>query len=164
MKKYLIPVTAIVLLFTGMVVAQQDEPMKPADTTMTEEKPAETTMTKAEPAAEKAMPVASFTVEGMACGTGVMDRELEGEATTFPSDIEKVFCWCTVVGCEEPTTVEHVWYHNGEEIARVPLEINYPRARTWSSKNMIPEWAGDWKVDLVDDAGKVVASTSFKLE
>ena len=155
MKKYLTSAIIIALvLFAGMVIAQQDEPAEPVDTMMA----------KTEAPAEEPAIMAKFTVETMACGTAVEDRELQGQADTFPVDTEKVYCWCLITGCEEQTTIEHVWYYGGEEMARVPLDIPYPRMRTWSSKTMMPEWAGDWKVELVDDTGKVLSTVNFKME
>jgi hypothetical protein len=158
MRNYLTSAIVVALvLFTGMVAAQQDVPAEPVDTMMAKTEVHEET-------AEEPVTMTKFTVESMACGTAVEDRELQGQADTFPMDTEKVYCWCLITGCEEQTTIEHVWYYGGEEIARVPLEIPYPRMRTWSSKTMMPEWAGDWKVELVDDTGKALSTVSFKLE
>jgi hypothetical protein len=103
-------------------------------------------------------------IKKFACGTAVEERELQGEATTFPSDIERIYCWSLITGCEEPTTVEHVWYYGNKEIARVPLDVKYPRMRTWSYKTMMPQWIGDWKVELVDIDGQVLATSLFKVE
>lgn len=151
MRKNLVLALMITLaLFTGQIVAQeaQESPTKKA---AAKEQTPETT--------EEAMKVSDF-----ACGTAVEERELQGEAKTFSAETEKVFCWTLIEGCEEPTTVEHVWYYAGEEKARVPLYIKYPRMRTWSSKTMMPEWKGDWKVDMVDEAGKVLATVAFKMD
>ena len=105
-----------------------------------------------------------FQIEVFACGTAVEERELQGEATAFPSTIERIYCWCLIKGCEEPTIIEHVWYYGDEEKARVVLDVLYPRVRTWSYKTMLPEWVGDWKVELVDADGKTLATAEFKFE
>jgi len=116
----------------------------------------------AETAPEK--PTEKFQIEKFACGTAVEERELQGEAAAFPSTIERIYCWCLITGCEDTTTIEHVWYYGEQEKARVVLDILYPRVRTWSYKTMLPEWAGDWRVELVDADGKVLATTEFKFE
>jgi hypothetical protein len=109
-------------------------------------------------------PSAMIKVEKIACGMGVEERELQDEAITFSSETERIYCWSLITGCEEPTVVEHVWYYGGDEKARVALDIKYPRMRTWSYKTMMPEWKGDWKVEVIDDNGKLLASTGFKVE
>ena len=112
----------------------------------------------------KQMETAMLTVETIACGTTVEERELQGQDTTFAKGIEKIYCWSLVTGGEDPTTVEHVWYLGGEEKARIMLDVKYPRVRTWSSKTILPEWTGDWEVEVVDSFGKVIGSTSFTIE
>ena len=107
---------------------------------------------------------ALFEVEKFTCGLSVEERELLGESTTFASDAERIYCWCLITGCEEPTIVEHVWYYGGVEKARVALDIKYPRVRTWSYKTMLPEWTGDWSVELVNVKGDVLAKTEFRVE
>ena len=51
--------------------------------------------------------------------------------------------------------MQHVWYYNGEEMARVNLPANYARNRIWSSKNILPEWKGQWKVAVMSGANKL---------
>ncbi|MCD6161394.1 MAG: DUF2914 domain-containing protein [candidate division Zixibacteria bacterium] len=105
-----------------------------------------------------------FKVEKLACGIAVEERELQGEATVFPANVERIYCWSLITGCLEPTTVEHIWYYGGEEKARVSLDIKYPRVRTWSYKTILPEWKGDWKVEVVDEDGKILATSLIKVE
>lgn len=132
--------------------------MAPKETMKT---PAATTATKAPAVAATQAMEGALKVDNIACGTSVEDRELMGAAVSFPSSTEKVYCWSLITGSEEPATVEHVWYHGGQEMARVKLPVDYPRVRTWSYKTMMPEWTGDWKVEVVDEAGKVLGSTEF---
>lgn len=147
----------LAVMLTGAAVfvpvsAQQAENEQPVDSTVKQE-PAEAVQIEPE-----------FTVDEMICGISVMERELEGAAETFPAGTEKVYCWTLITGCEEPTTVEHVWYYGAEEMARVTLDVKYPRVRTWSSKNILPEWTGDWKVELVDADGNILATRAFSIE
>jgi hypothetical protein len=146
---------------TAAPVVKTPAAEKPVVETPAAEKPAVET-----PAAEKPkqMEAPILTVETIACGTAIEDRELQGQDTTFAKGTEKIYCWNLITGGENPTTVEHVWYLGGEEMARVTLDIKYPRVRTWSSKTILPEWTGDWKVEVVDSAGKVIGSTAFKVE
>jgi len=151
MKKYL----AVLFLVVIALLASQVFAQETGETTTKQTMEETNTEMMTEP---------TIKVEGFACGTAVVDRELEGEAETFPAETEKIYCWTTVTGCDEPTTIEHVWYYGGEEKARVPLEIKYPRMRTWSSKTIVPEWQGDWKVEMVDENGNVLATVAFTVE
>jgi len=96
-------------------------------------------------------------------GTGVKEREIIGEAYSFPSSIRKVYCWTLVAGAEEPTEITHVWYYGEKKMAEVKLSIKSPRYRTWSSKTILPEWIGDWKVEVVDAMGNLLKCISFEV-
>jgi len=89
----------------------------------------------------------------------VQDREPVDPGTSFPADIGKVTAWTRVTGAAN-TTIEHVWKHGDLEFV-VPLEIGGSPWRTWSTKNIPPEWAGEWTVEVRDANGTVVASATF---
>ena len=44
-----------------------------------------------------------------------------------------------------------------------PQYIEYKRTRTWSYKNMLPQWAGDWHVEVLDENDKVLERLSFRI-
>jgi len=169
MRKVMYVIVPGLLALAAMMsaaTAQEAVPSKapvPGDTSqMAPKEAASTPATSATPQTQAT--AGGLMVDNIACGTSVEEKELMGAAVTFPSATEKIYCWSLITGGEEPTAVEHVWYHGGQEMARVRLDVNYPRVRTWSSKTMMPEWAGEWKVEAVDEAGKVLASTEFTLE
>lgn len=101
----------------------------------------------------------------------IFGQELDREArtlvepgTAFARDSERVWCLTRVVGLVAPTTVTHVWYHDGQTRARVDLTVGSGDWRTWSSKRMLPGWAGDWEVKVLDADGTVLGSASFVLD
>lgn len=100
-------------------------------------------------------------VEKIALGTGLESKELVGESTDFDVSAGRVYCWTRVVSDNVPTTIKHVWYADAEKAAEVPLNIKYPTTRTWSSKAI---WAGKWKVEVVGEAGDVLASADFTVK
>ncbi|MFC1683254.1 DUF2914 domain-containing protein [Candidatus Zixiibacteriota bacterium] len=119
-----------------------------------------------EPVEEPASPPeerSSLTVTVTVC-TAVEDRDPVGEGSVFPATVEKLFCHTLVEGAEEPTSVTHVWYHGEEKMAEVILSVNSPHWRTWSSKRIVPGWTGDWRVDVLDEAGEPLASIAFQVE
>src|SRR5206468_12184698 len=92
-------------------------------------------------------------VEKIALGTGVEARELVGEATEFDVSVGRIYCWTRITSQNVPATIKHVWYADGEQVAEVPLNINFPSVRTWSSKAIA---AGKWKVEVVSETGDVL--------
>ncbi|MGD2215452.1 MAG: DUF2914 domain-containing protein [Gemmatimonadales bacterium] len=93
--------------------------------------------------------------------TSVVDRQPTDSLTTVPKDIGTVFCWMRITGAEGEIQVEHVWYKDDTEVARVPLRVAGTNWRTWSSKNIDPMWTGSWRVDIVGPDGAVLQSVSF---
>jgi hypothetical protein len=68
-------------------------------------------------------------------------------------DIGRVYCWSTITGARRDTVVEHVWYWQEREMARVRLAVRGPRWRTWSSKQIARVWSGTWRVEVVTTDG-----------
>ena len=91
--------------------------------------------------------------------TAIVDRMPEGVAQTFPADVGEVFAWMRVTGAEG-STLHHVWIH-GEDEWSVPLVIGGSPWRTWSSKQIPPEGAGEWRVEIRDDTGTLLEALSF---
>ena len=95
--------------------------------------------------------------------TAVVDREPVSDLTSIPaSDNSAVFF--TELRNMEGTTITHLWKFNGEVMAEVKFNVGGPRWRVWSSKNLMPEWYGEWIVDVLDDAGNVLVEKSFTYE
>ncbi len=94
-------------------------------------------------------------------GTDVENRELVGADSTFSADVGTVFCYTHITGAQDTTEIAHVWYYQDEEKARVPLGVRTSDWRTWSSKKILPSWAGEWNVRVEDAEGNVLGSSSF---
>lgn len=95
----------------------------------------------------------------LAVARDVQDREPVGESDSFPADVGQVYAWVQVLN-GAGQAIQVVWTH-GEETFNVPLEIGGSPWRTWSSKTIPPEWAGDWTVTVTDSDGNELASRSF---
>ena len=75
-----------------------------------------------------------------------------------PAD-EKGYIYARVFNDGQPEQLTVVWMHEGDEHARVGLNIGTsPGWRTWSSANLKP---GDWSVQLRDSQGLVLAEREF---
>jgi hypothetical protein len=76
----------------------------------------------------------------------------------------RLCCFSEIGGAARPDTVFHVWYWGDREMARVPLRVEGARWRTWSSKRIVDEWRGDWRVDIVDPDGFILKRLTFSVE
>lgn len=108
--------------------------------------------------------MAELTVDQMVFCTGVEDRKPVGADTAFADTIGQVYCFTTISGAEDETTVSHVWYLNDEEKASVDLSVKGKTWRTWSSKRIPPEWDGTWKVEVKSAEGNVLMSKEFVVQ
>ena len=100
-------------------------------------------------------------VEKIVAATSVADREPVGESKEFEASVGKVYCWTKVVAQTIPATIKHVWYADDQKVFEQPLELKYPSTRTWSCKSVK---AGNWRVDVTDEAGAVASSVSFTVK
>ena len=105
-----------------------------------------------------AQEVAGIQVD-IAIARTVMDRMPVDSASTFPADVGQVACWTRVTGATD-RTIHHVWIH-GENEFPVSLQIGGSPWRTWSTKVIPTEWAGEWRVEVRDASGTVLASAAF---
>ncbi len=95
--------------------------------------------------------------------TAVVDREPVSDLTSIPaSDSSAIFF--TELRNMEGAVITHLWKFNGEVMAEVKFNVGGARWRVWSSKNLMPEWYGEWIVDVLDDTGNVLMEKNFIYE
>jgi len=95
--------------------------------------------------------------------TDIIDRSPVDAIESYSSEVGKIYCFTRIEGASEETSVSHVWYHEGKEMARITLPVRSSYWRTWSSKNILPEWTGTWRVDILDEEGERIKSIAFTL-
>jgi hypothetical protein len=105
-----------------------------------------------------------LTVEEMVFCAAVQDRVPSLPDTAFASTVENVSCFVKVVGAADTTAITQVWYFNDREMSRVELAVKSASWRTWSSKKILPEWQGIWRVDVLSPGGEVLRSGSFAIK
>lgn len=103
----------------------------------------------------------TFTVEEFEFGTAVENREIVNPSTSFPADVGQVYCFTLIEGADSETTVTHIWYLDGVEMATVDLPVRGSSWRTWSTKTIFSDWTGEWSVDVLDAEGSLLMSKSF---
>ncbi|UCE23545.1 MAG: DUF2914 domain-containing protein [Candidatus Zixiibacteriota bacterium] len=113
--------------------------------------------------AQPATAAGPFTEVETAVCAGVEDRQPVGEAESFGADVGQVFFWTKCVGAVDTTVIQHVWTREGETMATVDLPVRSSSWRTWSSKQILPSWTGDWEVRVLDADGNILKAVSFKI-
>lgn len=107
-------------------------------------------------------PAAATVARAQVC-TDVVDREPVNPSTSFGADVGQLYCFTEIRGAEG-TTITHAWIHEGTTRARVDLPVRSPRWRTWSSKQILPAWTGNWQVKVLDADGVVLDTLDFVVE
>jgi hypothetical protein len=95
--------------------------------------------------------------------TQVIDRAPVDAVQTYPSSVERLFCFTRVTGAVADTSITHVWYLRGVKMSRIELPVRSGDWRAWSQKTILPGSAGDWKVDVLGPEGNLLKSISFTL-
>jgi membrane protein implicated in regulation of membrane protease activity len=159
MKKQILvfAMAAAVVMVLSMQHAAQAQESTPAQEPGTVQEPAmvQETTTVQEPT--------NLQVEvGTVCRE-VIDRAPVEAGNSFPASVGKLFCFTKITGALNPTRVTHVWSFDGNERARVELEVNSASWRTYSSKNIENHEVGAWSVEVVDSAGNVLQTLNFEV-
>ena len=76
----------------------------------------------------------------------------------------KPYVWMDVRSEKPPFQLRHVYYLNGRRYCVVPLDIRYPRMRTWSTVSLeYPTQTGKWRVDVETREGEVLSQVAFSV-
>lgn len=95
--------------------------------------------------------------------TAIEQREPVDQIDSLGNDHDRVFYFTEFVGVGG-RQLTHRWEYEGKVMAEVPISIDGPRWRAYSSKNLAGGWLGEWKVSVVDETGNVVHTDSFVYE
>lgn len=145
MKKALIFCFAIALCFSASVAPAEQAAPAPA------------------PAAAQAA-AATVNISRMEIAGSVENREPVGIAVSFPATQEKVYCYLELKDVAQDTTITYVWTLGQNEMGKVTQPVKKSsRWRTWGNKSL-GGMKGDWKVDVLDESGKLLKSATFKVE
>ncbi len=95
--------------------------------------------------------------------TQISDHNPADSVESYSATVGRLYCFTRLTGAETDTKVTHVWYRGDAEMARVDLAVRSNNWRTWSSKALLPEWTGAWRVDVLDADGNLLRSIPFTL-
>ncbi|MCB2146827.1 MAG: DUF2914 domain-containing protein [Deltaproteobacteria bacterium] len=91
----------------------------------------------------------------------IVDRMPVGSGDVVPVGTERVFCFTQIDGAQGETEITHNWYYQGALKASVALPVRNSKWRTWSSKTLLPEWTGEWMVEVLSKEGTPLESIIF---
>ena len=101
---------------------------------------------------------AGVTVQ-IAVGKNIADRMPTDTGSVFPADVGSLVAWTMVTG-GEGQKLTHTWTH-GPHSDVITLNIGGSPWRTYSRKTIPAEWTGEWKVEVKDSTGTVLATKTF---
>ncbi len=99
-------------------------------------------------------------IEAMVC-QDVVDRMPVGAGDVISAGTARVYCYTRIVGAQMETEITHNWYYQGNLKASVVLPVRNANWRTWSSKALLPEWKGEWMVEVLSEDGTPLESIIF---
>jgi len=93
--------------------------------------------------------------------SAIENREPVSELTTISNTVSNVYFFTELLGLNGHT-ITHRWEYNRKIMAEVSFNVGADRWRTWSSKNILPNWTGTWKVSILDEGGNVIEQNEFE--
>lgn len=91
----------------------------------------------------------------------VVDRTPVGSGGVFTVNVGKLYCFTKVVGAQTDTKIIHNWFMNGKLKSSVTLPVKSANWRTWSTKEIKENDAGDWMVEVLSETGEPIESILF---
>ena len=136
------------------------KPVKPVEVEIKNESDTESEAKPEKPIEQE--PEITLILNEMLICRGIYKRSPIKPGREFSNKVDSLYCYTKISNSGKKQELQHIWYHNDREITRVRYNIkpsfNY---RSWSKKTIYPENIGDWRVDVVDEDGDVLGSTSF---
>lgn len=91
----------------------------------------------------------------------ITDREPTDSLTELENNAERIFFFTDLRGLEGQI-ITHQWEYAGNVMADVKFRVGGgPRWRVYSSKNLLPEWIGQWSVSVMDENGTTLNVSTF---
>jgi len=92
--------------------------------------------------------------------SSVENREPVDTISTLSNDKNRIYFYTDLRGLGGQT-VTHRWEYDGKTMGEIKFNVGGPRWRVWSSKTLLPQWTGEWRVEILDGAGNKISEASF---
>jgi hypothetical protein len=103
-------------------------------------------------------------VDNIAICSSIENKQPVGTDSVFTADVGKLYCFTKLISQLDTSEVSHVWFFEDKEMTKVALTMKAKSWRTWSAKTILPEWKGNWRVEVRDSADKVITRITFKVK
>jgi hypothetical protein len=132
-------------LFTAPVYAQ--------DNGETTDSASSTSTTTMENGSSEHVARAVFTSE-------IQNREPTDTISSLSNDHNKIYFFSELTGLGGQI-ITHRWEYQDKTMAEIKFNVGGPRWRVWSSKTLLPQWTGEWRVSIIDGSGNKIAEQTF---
>ena len=92
--------------------------------------------------------------------TEIVDREPFNIVGELDNSLGKIYFFTNIRNLSGER-ITHRWIYQGRVMAEVSFNINGPRWRVWSSKNLWHTWIGEWRVEVLTTDGSVLYEKVF---
>jgi hypothetical protein len=148
------------------------EPAKPLYQSSGQAAPPAAPAAAAQPQQAPATGAAATTTPAAAVSTGtvaraqftnaIQDREPADNVTAVDTGANQIYYFTELRGMAGQT-VAHRWEHDGKVMFEQKFDVGSDRWRTYSSKSLYPNQAGEWKASVIDAGGATLSSNTFNL-
>jgi DUF2914 family protein len=77
---------------------------------------------------------------------------------------KNLYCFSRLVAPEGTDgSIKHLWYKGDEKVAEYTLPVKGQKWRTYSKKRILKGWSGEWRVEVVDESGKLLKTVKFRM-
>ncbi len=107
--------------------------------------------------------IQSIDIKRFVLAAAVRDKEPVGtlaDITLNRDNTATLYAYSEVVNRKDDT-LRYVWTLNGRKVAEVKVPVWSNRWRSYSSKFVTENMKGEWRVELRDKGGKVLAGSDF---
>lgn len=91
----------------------------------------------------------------------ILDHEPVDELQSVPVTQGRIYFFSDLRGLEGQI-ISHRWEYQNKVMAEVKFQVGGPRWRVYSSKNLLPEWTGEWTVVVTDASGSPIKTSVFE--
>ena len=113
---------------------------------------------------DESMTPSEIRIEDAVICRDVVSLDPVGAGDVFSSGLKKLMCFTRVVGAKEDTEIIHNWYFGEKLLSSISLHVGSDNWRTYSSKTILPQHKGEWKVEIVLPDGRLLEKIYFIVE
>ena len=119
-------------------------------------------------AEESATGVAAKDSRGLFLGQAVMCEGIKeyapvNKAVVFSLEIGKIYCFTSFDHVPQKTVIYHNWYRKDRLVTTIRLSLQTPQCATFSSIQLREADKGPWRLEIKDQAKKVLRIVKFSV-